>query len=290
MIEIKYPFLDLATVNAPYFEAMTKAASRVIESGRYIGGAEVEAFEREMGALCMMPYAVGVSNGLDALRLILEGYKALGRLKEGDGVIVPANTYVASVLAVTQAGLTPVLVDPDEVTMNLSAKGIEEGLGERTRAVMPVHLYGRVAWNEEMADAAKRHNLIVIEDAAQSIGARSAVKGLHGSDMAGGLGDAAAMSFCPPCSPFTRHHVKNLPMNLLSFPHSSTRLANQYINGTGIILPMTHTINDGILGSPKPTEYGMAPRSSSIGTMDIRNIVRYFFNITILSFNFQVRL
>ena len=99
-----------------------------------------------------------------------------------------------------------------------------------------------------------------------------------------------AMSFCPPCSPFTRHHVKNLPMNLLSFPHSSTRLANQYINGTGIILPMTHTINDGILGSPKPTEYGMAPRSSSIGTMDIRNIVRYFFNITILSFNFQVRL
>jgi degT/dnrJ/eryC1/strS aminotransferase len=197
MIEIKYPFLDLATVNAPYFEAMTKAASRVIESGRYIGGAEVEAFEREMGALCMMPYAVGVSNGLDALRLILEGYKALGRLKEGDGVIVPANTYVASVLAVTQAGLTPVLVDPDEVTMNLSAKGIEEGLGERTRAVMPVHLYGRVAWNEEMADAAKRHNLIVIEDAAQSIGARSAVKGLHGSYMAGGLGDAAAMSFYP---------------------------------------------------------------------------------------------
>lgn len=197
MSEIKYPFLDLGTVNAPYFEAMKEAAARVIESGRYIGGQEVEAFERDMAALCMTPYAVGVSNGLDALRLILEGYKALGRLKEGDEVIVPANTYIASVLAVTQAGLTPVLVDPDYETMNLSARGIKEGLSERTRAVMPVHLYGRVAWDEDMAEVCRHNNLIVLEDAAQSIGARSSVKGIHGSDMAGGLGDAAAMSFYP---------------------------------------------------------------------------------------------
>lgn len=197
MSEIKYPFLDLGTVNAPYFEAMKEAAARVIESGRYIGGQEVEAFERDMAALCMTPYAVGVSNGLDALRLILEGYKALGRLKEGDEVIVPANTYIASVLAVTQAGLTPVLVDPDYETMNLSAREIEEGLSERTRAVMPVHLYGRVAWDEDMAEVCRHNNLIVLEDAAQSIGARSSVKDIHGSDMAGGLGDAAAMSFYP---------------------------------------------------------------------------------------------
>ena len=179
MSEIKYPFLDLGTVNAPYFEAMKEAAARVIESGRYIGGQEVEAFERDMAALCMTPYAVGVSNGLDALRLILEGYKALGRLKEGDEVIVPANTYIASVLAVTQAGLTPVLVDPDYETMNLSARGIEEGLSERTRAVMPVHLYGRVAWDEDMAEVCRHNNLIVLEDAAQSIGARSSATTLR---------------------------------------------------------------------------------------------------------------
>ncbi|MDE5799938.1 MAG: DegT/DnrJ/EryC1/StrS family aminotransferase, partial [Paramuribaculum sp.] len=136
-----------------------------------------------IGAHC----AVGVSTGLDALRLILEAYKVLGRLSEGDEVIVPGNTYVASVLAISQAGLRPVLVDPDETTMNLSGVGIRNALTEKTRAVMPVHLYGRVAWDKEMLALVREYGLLVVEDAAQAIGA----KGI------GHFGDATAISFYP---------------------------------------------------------------------------------------------
>lgn len=194
---IKYPFLDLKAANARYFNALSDAAVRVIESGRYIGGDEVEAFERELADLCYAPHAVGMSNGLDALRMIFEGYKLLDRLKEGDEVIVPANTYIATVLAVTHAGLTPVLADPDPGTMNLSACGIRNALTDRTRAIVAVHLFGRTCWDPEIADICRENGLLVIEDAAQSVGARAATDGLFGSRMAGAIGHAGAFSFYP---------------------------------------------------------------------------------------------
>lgn len=193
----RYPFLDLGTVNEPYKQGMKDAACRVIDSGRYIGGKEVEDFEKDLAELCQVPYAVGVSNGLDALRLILRAFIDLGRLKPGDEVIVPADTYVATVLAVTDNGLVPVFADVDLDTMNLDPKAVENAITERTRAIMPVHLYGRVSWDEDLSALARKHNLHVIEDNAQGIGARSSVPGLFGTDITGGLGHAAGNSFYP---------------------------------------------------------------------------------------------
>lgn len=194
---LKYPFLDLKAANAPYEPQLREAAARVIGSGRYIGGEENEAFERQLASLCGAPYAVGVSNGLDALRLIFTALIRLGRLREGDAVIVPANTYIASLLAVTDAGLIPVPVDPDPSTMNLSAEGIKKAMTDRVKAVLPVHLYGRACWDPQIAQAARDNSLIVVEDAAQSIGARARCRGLHTSDMTGALGHAGAFSFYP---------------------------------------------------------------------------------------------
>lgn len=194
---LKYPFLDLGKVNEPYADALIAAAEQVIRSGRYIGGQEVDAFEADMARLCGTAHCVGVSNGLDALRLTLRALVHLGRLNPGDGVIVPANTYIASVLAISDAGLRPVLVDPDERTMNLSARGIVTALGPGVRAVMPVHLYGRVAWSDEMADIVRREGLLVIEDCAQAIGARSKSPGLNGTHAVGSIGHAGAFSFYP---------------------------------------------------------------------------------------------
>lgn len=193
-----YPFLDLARVNARYIDALHEAAARVIDSGRYIGGDECEALESDLCSLCSVGHAVGVSTGLDALRLILEAYKAMGRLSEGDEVIVPANTFIASVLAIVHAGLRPVLTDPDETTMNLSGAIVRRALTDRTRVIMPVHLYGRLAWDKEMASLCAEHpDLIVVEDAAQAIGAVSPVAGIGGNHSAGALGHAGAFSFYP---------------------------------------------------------------------------------------------
>lgn len=191
------PHLDLKLVNEPYLEELQAAAARVIASGRYIGGGEVERLENAVALRCGVPHAVGVANGLDALRLILMAYKVMGMLADGDEVIVPANTYIASFLAVSQAGLVPVAVDPDPVTMNLTASGVRDALTERTKGVMPVHLYGRVAWSDELARVATDHRLLVVEDCAQALGARSGVAGLFDSRMAGGLGHAAGISFYP---------------------------------------------------------------------------------------------
>lgn len=189
----RYEFLNLGRVNEPYMSEIERAVGRVLASGRYIGGSENDAFEHLLATMTGGGReAVGVSNGLDALRLIFRGYMALGRLKAGDEVIVPANTYIASVLAVTDAGLRPVLADPDPQTMNLSAEGLEKALSPRTRAVLTVHLYGRPAWDAEMEEIARRHGLIVVEDNAQAIGAVSP-EGIT----TGALGDAAAFSFYP---------------------------------------------------------------------------------------------
>ncbi|MDE6854457.1 MAG: DegT/DnrJ/EryC1/StrS family aminotransferase, partial [Muribaculaceae bacterium] len=192
-----YPFLDLGTVNSPYSAALKEAARRVIDSGRYVGGAENEAFEAGLCELCHTPHAVGVSNGLDALRLIFRALIELGRLAPGDGVIVPANTYIASVLAVTDCGLRPVFVEPDPVTLNLDTSQVDAACDGTVKAVLTVHLYGRACFDSALAAAVRRHGLTVVEDNAQAIGADAAYPGLNGSVRTGSLGHAAACSFYP---------------------------------------------------------------------------------------------
>lgn len=192
-----YQFLDLGEVNAPYMDEMVDAASRVIRSGRYVGGCEVDAFEFELAEMLKVGNVVGCSNGLDALRLILHGYINMGIMAPGDEVIVPANTYIATFLAITDAGLMPVPVDVDIHTMNIDTDLIEAAVTKRTRAIIPVHLYGRVVWDYTMNDVAERYGLKVIEDCAQAIGGRSVLHGRNGSHYAGALGDAGAFSFYP---------------------------------------------------------------------------------------------
>lgn len=193
----QYPFLDLRPVNEPFMAELKEAACRVIESGRYLGGENIAAFERELADFCSSKYAVAVSNGLDALRLILRAYMELGRLHDGDEIIVPANTYVASVLAITDCGLTPVFVEPSAATMNLDCSLIERHISPRTRGIMVVHLYGTPCWSEEINRLAREHNLVVIEDNAQAIGAASDVAGVNGTTTTGSLGSAAGHSFYP---------------------------------------------------------------------------------------------
>lgn len=193
----RYTFLDLATVNEPYIDRISEAVERVVRAGRYIGGTEVETFERELAARTGTARAVGVSNGLDALRLIFRAYIEQGLMKAGDEVIVPANTYIASVLAVSDNGLVPIFAEPDSRTMNLDSGRLEEYLSERTRAVMTVHLYGRACYDEKLRDFARNHGLKIVEDNAQAIGAQATIAGPTGSYTTGALGDAAAFSFYP---------------------------------------------------------------------------------------------
>jgi len=194
---IKYPFLNLSTVNAPYLHELEQAAVAVVRSGRYVGGEEVTQLERRIAAIAQTPYAVAVSNGLDALRLILRAYVLMGRMNPGDEVIVPANTYIASILAISDAGLTPVLAEPSAATSNLDTSRLESLIGPRTRAIMPVHLYGRVCFDATLTEQAERHNLLIIEDNAQAIGAMSVHAGVAGTHATGGLGHAAGISFYP---------------------------------------------------------------------------------------------
>lgn len=194
---MKYPFLNLQTLNAEYMPQLEEAALRVIRSGRYVGGSEVETFEKELATLTYTDFAVGVSNGLDALRLIFRAYIELGRLRPGDAVIVPANTYIASVLAITDNRLIPVFAEPDPLTHNIDTAALEKLVTPDVRAILTVHLYGRPAYDERMADIAGRHNLLVIEDNAQAIGAVSSTPSPKGTYITGSLGHAAAFSFYP---------------------------------------------------------------------------------------------
>ena len=193
----QYPFLDLALANAPYMEELKAAACEVIERGRYLHSTQTELLEQEIAALCETRHCVSVSNGLDALRLILRAYKEMGMLQDGDEVIVPANTYIASVLAVSDNQLVPVLCDAREDTLNMDSRLMEDLITPKTRAVMPVHLYGTPCWDQTLVDVARAHNLLIIEDNAQAIGARSDVAGLNGTFATGGLGHAAGISFYP---------------------------------------------------------------------------------------------
>ncbi|MBN2162003.1 MAG: DegT/DnrJ/EryC1/StrS family aminotransferase [Pontiellaceae bacterium] len=185
------PFLDYRAVNEPYFDDIQKAVTRVLQSGWYVLGEEVAAFERDYAAYLGTQHCIGVSSGLDALILILEAWKELGTLKDGDEVIVPANTYIASILAVTKAGLKPVLVEPDEQTYNLDPERALAAITPRTRVIMAVHLYGQCADMDAIHSIAKEHGLLVMEDAAQSQGAT------YRNGKAGNLSDAAAHSFYP---------------------------------------------------------------------------------------------
>ncbi len=194
----RIPFCDLAALNSPIMAEIEQALRRVAMSGRYVGGTEVSALEKKLCRLTGAEFAVGTGNGLDALKLIMRGWIALGRLHRGDEVIVAANTYVASLLAIEDAGLVPVPVDPDPVTMLLSADGVRKCAGKRVKVVMPVHLYGRANWDEDLVAAIKELGLLVIEDNAQAIGALPREAALSGRrNMTGALGDAGALSFYP---------------------------------------------------------------------------------------------
>jgi len=188
---IKTPFLDLVKITARHREELIVAATRVIDSGWFIHGQEHAAFEREFAAYCGVPHAIGVANGLDALTLVLRAWKEMGLLHEGDEVIVPANTYIASVLAITENRLTPVFVEPDDGSYNLDPMLIERHLTPRSRAILVVHLYGQAAAMPEIAAISARHRLLVLEDCAQAHGA------VIGGRMVGAWGDAAGFSFYP---------------------------------------------------------------------------------------------
>ncbi len=192
-----YPFLPLRDINQPYNAEIAAALNDILESGWYLHGKNVAELEQNLAHLCSVKHAVACSNGLDALRLILRAYKDLGVMADGDEVLVQANTYIASVLAISDNALHPVLVDADPKTLNMDFSLLEQRISPRTRAVMVVHLYGAPCWSEALVDIARRHNLKIIEDNAQAIGATSASAGLWGTHVTGGLGDAAAFSFYP---------------------------------------------------------------------------------------------
>ena len=184
-------FLDLKKINGAYRAELIEACSRVIDSGWYIGGNELLHFETEFANYCGTKFCIGVANGLDALTLTLRAWRELGKLALGDEVIVPANTYIASILAITENGLVPVLVEPDENTFNLNPDKIEASITSKTKVIMAVHLYGQLADMPSIMSIAKYHNLLVLEDSAQAHGAHSQLK------KAGNWGDASGFSFYP---------------------------------------------------------------------------------------------
>lgn len=185
------PFLSLKDVTSLYRDEIHEAVSSVIDSGWYLRGKEVELFEKEYAKYIGTKYCVSVANGLDALTLILRAYKEKGLLKDGDEVIVPANTYIATILAITENNLKPILIEPRYDTLQIDSSLIEEHITARTRAMMIVHLYGRLAYTEQIEKICKKHGLLLLEDNAQAHGC--SYKGKH----TGALGDAAAHSFYP---------------------------------------------------------------------------------------------
>jgi dTDP-4-amino-4,6-dideoxygalactose transaminase len=189
-------FLDLKAINAQYSAELKDACARVIDSGWYVLGNEVTEFEKEFSTYCETKHCLGVANGLDALVLILRAYIELGVMQKGDEVIVPSNTYIASILAISENGLIPVLVEPDINTFNLDPKLIEQAITAKTKAILTVHLYGQVTCMDEINAIAKKANLKVIEDCAQAHGALYANNKGQNTKV-GCLGDAAGFSFYP---------------------------------------------------------------------------------------------
>ena len=184
-------FLDLKKITDSFQPELSDAVRRVVDSGWYLQGKENSGFEKEYSDYIGVSHTVGCANGLDALTLIFMAFKELGALKEGDEVIVPANTYIATILSISDNGLVPVLVEPDLSTMQIDAENIESSITEKTRAVMIVHLYGKCAYTDRIAEICERHNLLLIEDNAQAHGC------MFGNKRTGSLGCAAAHSFYP---------------------------------------------------------------------------------------------
>ena len=184
-------FLDLQGINERYRAPFGEALNAVLDSGWFIMGNRLRRFEEDFAKFCGTGHCIGVANGLDALILILEGYKALGVFADGDEVIVPGNTYIATILAISRAGMKPVLCEPDPATFLLDPQRMAQHITPRTRAVMPVHLYGRLCDMEAINALAAQHGLKVIEDSAQSHGA------IGDGKRSGALGDASGFSFYP---------------------------------------------------------------------------------------------
>lgn len=185
-------FLDLKKITQQYADEIHEAVSRVTDSGWYLQGKENELFEQEYSSYIGTKYCVGCANGLDALTLIYRAYIEMGLMQAGDEVIVPANTYIASILAITENGLVPVLVEPKAETLEIDEEQIERHITERTRSIMIVHLYGRCAYTDKIGEICSKHGLLLVEDNAQAHGCRTADGRRTGS-----IGDAAGHSFYP---------------------------------------------------------------------------------------------
>jgi dTDP-4-amino-4,6-dideoxygalactose transaminase len=184
-------FLNLKEINKVYRESLIRAFSEVLDSGWYINGNNLSLFESKLSTFCKIENTIGVANGYDALRLIFSALKIKRMLYDGDEVIVPANTYIASVLALTENKLKPIFVEPDINTLNIDFEKIEQSITKKTKAILIVHLYGRVCWSKKIDELKTKYDLLIIEDNAQAIGAEwNGVK-------TGALGDAAGFSFYP---------------------------------------------------------------------------------------------
>ncbi|MBQ8679069.1 MAG: DegT/DnrJ/EryC1/StrS family aminotransferase [Treponema sp.] len=188
---MQVPFLSLKDVTKKYASELHEAVNRVVDSGWYLQGSENKQFEKDYAHYIGTKYCVGVANGLQALELMIRSYKMLKGWQDGDEIIVQANTYIATILSISQNNLKPVLVEPNEKTLALDIESIEKAITKKTRALMIVHLYGRCLYNEKIADLCKKHNLKLFEDNAQAHGCA------FGEKKTGSFGDAAAHSFYP---------------------------------------------------------------------------------------------
>ncbi|MGB5941365.1 MAG: DegT/DnrJ/EryC1/StrS family aminotransferase [Leeuwenhoekiella sp.] len=188
------PFLDLAKINASYQKELEQDFKKFLNAGQYVLGSPVSNFEQEFAAYCQTDHCIGVGNGLDALRLIFEGYKVLGKLEEGDEVLVCAHSYIATILAITQAGLKPAFVDAKTSHFNFDLKQLNQSVSENVKAIIVTHLYGQLGPMEALLAFAEKNDLLLIEDAAQAHGARL---GKDASKAAGNFGHAAGFSFYP---------------------------------------------------------------------------------------------
>jgi len=188
---MKIKFLDIPAINRPYHDEFHAALQVALDKGSFILGEEVRAFEKEYASFIGVDYCVGVANGLDALRLIFKAYIQLGVMAPGDVVIVPANTYIASMLAISENGLIPIFVEPNINSYNIDPEHVAQAITAKTKAIMIVHLYGQNAMNQELYNIARQHNLLIVEDNAQAHGTE------YQGRKTGSLGDAAGHSFYP---------------------------------------------------------------------------------------------
>jgi len=185
------PFLNLRDLNHPHRKELIDAITSFIDSGQYILGEKVKIFEEEFSKYCGVKHTIGIGNCLDALTLIIRAYKEMGVFHDGDEILVPANTYIASILAITENRLKPILIEPDINTYNIDVGLLEKNITKKTKAILTVHLYGKVSYSEKMRVIADTYNLKIIEDSAQAVGA------VYKRKKIGNLGDASGFSFYP---------------------------------------------------------------------------------------------